>query len=187
MPLVRFLAYYQILEYYFPIYSRSKAITTLREKLKEIFGRVKDSDVADVVDAMRVNRRAMLGGEKDQLAHTIEHCVDPVELRSFLEDTEERTRFYGSDEALKISTINIPIGGSSYDPRSEVALRVYEIRNRIVHTKSQHDDLDPLLPFDPEVALLKHDIRLMHFLARSVLTASARPLQDLTDESVSSN
>jgi hypothetical protein len=70
------------------------------------------------------------------------------------------------------------VGVGSSDQRNEVAQRVYEIRNRIVHTKSEHDDLDPLLPLDPEVDLLRHDIDLVRFLARKVLGASAKPLKD---------
>jgi hypothetical protein len=174
MPLIQFLVYYQVLEYYFPVYSRTKTVVALREKLREIYGVARDADVAGILQALRANRRAVYGGEKDQLRHTIEQCVSAEELRDFLD--EEKTRFYSDPSSHSISTVRVTVGSS--DQRNDVARRVYEIRNRIVHTKSEHDDLDPLLPLDPEVGLLRHDIDLVRFLARKVLSASAQPLKD---------
>ena len=125
--------------------------------------------------ALQANRRAVFGGEKDQLRNAVEQCISSQELRDFLGD-DERMRYYNDLDSQKISTVRLTAG--SADHRNDVALRVYEIRNRIVHTKSEHENLDPLLPLDPEVDLLRHDIEVVRFLARKVLTASARPLND---------
>jgi hypothetical protein len=176
-PLVQFLSYYQVLEYYFPAYSRTRTIVALREKLSEIYGVVRDADVAGILQALRANRRAIFGGERDQLRHTIEQCVSTEELQDFLAEGE-RARFYSDPNSQTISTVRLPAGPASTDSRNDAAQRVYEIRNRIVHTNSEHDGLDPLLPLDPEVQLLRHDIELVRFLSRKVLTASARPLED---------
>lgn len=177
MPLVQFLIYYQVLEYYFPAYSRTRTIVALREKLGEIYGVARDADVVGILQALRANRRAIFGGEKDQLRHTIEQCVSAEELHDFLAE-EERARFYKDLDSNTISSVRLPADPASTDRRNDTAQRVYEIRNRIVHTKSEHDDLDPLLPLDPEVGLLRHDIDLVRFLARKVLSASAKPLKD---------
>jgi len=177
MPLIQFLAYYQILEYFFPAYSRTKAIAALREKLREIYGVARETDVTGIFQALRANRRAIFGQERDQLRHAIEECVTSEELQDFLGD-EERRRFYRDRRSLDISTVKLAVDSTSADHRGDAARRVYEIRNRIVHTKSEHDDLDPLLPFDPEVDLLKHDIELVCYLARRVLAASAKPLEE---------
>jgi hypothetical protein len=42
MPLLAFLAFYQVLEYHFPAYSPSKQVDALRDKLREIAGDVKE-------------------------------------------------------------------------------------------------------------------------------------------------
>lgn len=175
MPLVQFLGYYQVLEYYFSTYSRSKTIKALREKLRAIYGVARETDVAGILQALRANRRAIFGGERDQLRHTIEQCVSEEELQGFLND-EERTRFYNDTKSQDISTVRLAVDSAPADRRNDASRRIYEIRNRIVHTKSEHDDLDPLLPLDPEVELLRHDIELVQFLARKVLIASAKPL-----------
>jgi hypothetical protein len=58
--------------------------------------------------------------------------------------------------------------GPSFDFPKDVATRIYEIRCRIVHTKSGYDE-EPLLPFDPEIRYLRFDVDLIQFLARKVL------------------
>ncbi len=52
-PLVQFLSYYQVLEYYFPAYSRTRTIVALREKLSEIYGVARDADVAGLTPRWR--------------------------------------------------------------------------------------------------------------------------------------
>jgi len=105
--------------------------------------------------------------------------LDPERLREFLADGRDRQRFYESDDSLAVSSVRLPVADGTANLRGAAANRIYEIRTRIVHAKSQHDDPlpEPLLPYDPEAALLKHDTRLARFLARSVLEASARLLR----------
>lgn len=180
MPLLAFLAYYQVLEFYFPQYSRRGAIQTLRESLRGLsLDALRDSDLVKVLDAVRVGRRGSFGNEVEQLKATVKQCVNQETLRSFFDGHAQRREFYGSDECTHLSPTRVPISGSSSDWRGDVARRVYEIRNRVVHAKSQHDDLEPLLPFDPEVDLLWHDVELVAFLAREVLFSAARPLRNV--------
>jgi hypothetical protein len=177
MPLLAFLAFYQVLEYYFPAYSPSKKVEALREKLREIAGDVKESDVDGVLSAIGTSKRRLVPEEKQQLMSTIARCVDTAELNGFLAGDQERAEFYGSNESLALSKQTIPVGSRRGDHRNKVAQRIYGIRNRIVHTKSEHDELEsPLFPFDPEVAVLEHDVALIRFLAQKTLIASARPI-----------
>ena len=180
LPLLAFLAYYQVLEFYFPQYSRKGALQTLRESLRGLsLDSLRDADLAKVLEVVRTGRKGSFGNEIEQLKATVKQCIDQEMLRSFFEESDERKQFYGSDDCTRLSPTRIPIGGSSEDWRGDVARRVYEIRNRVVHAKSQHDDLEPLLPFDPEAQLLWHDVELVAFLAREVLYASARPLRNV--------
>jgi hypothetical protein len=172
MPLLAFLAFYQVLEYYFPAYSPSKCV----EKLREIAGDVQESDVDGVLKSIGFSKLRLFPEEKKQLMSTIGRCVDPTELNRFLADDEVRVEFYGSDESLDLSEHTIPVGSMRGDHRNKVAERIYQIRNRIVHTKSKHDMLDPLLPFDREAKSLEHDVALVRFLAQRVLVSSGWPV-----------
>jgi hypothetical protein len=178
MPLLAFLAFYQVLEYHFPAYSPSKQVDALRDKLREIAGDVKESDVDGVLDAIGIKKRRLLPEEKSQLSSTIKGCVRPEELERFLTGDEERAEYYRSGEWRRLSRHEVLLGGrdgKGKDARQKVAERVYEIRNRVVHTKAHSEEPDPLLPFDPEVSLLNHDLALVRFLAGKALAASAWP------------
>jgi hypothetical protein len=137
--------------------------------LHGIYGQATEAHAAAVLRSLGGNNRT-LGGERDQLRNLVWECVSEDALKGFLYE-ETRRAFYGSQHSLEIS--NIGLTGTSEDLRSDAARRVYQIRNRIVHTKSEHDDLDPILPTDPEVKLLRQDVALVRFLARKVLVVSS--------------
>ncbi len=183
MPLMRFLANYQVLEFYFPVYSEIEAQRTLRNVLKDpTFDPTRDADVSRLLSAIKVGAKGRTyGNESEQLEATIRHCVTADDLRSFLiSEDEARYRFYTTDDAKKVVGETLPVRKKSDDHRGAVAKRIYAIRNRIVHTKGSFEEREPLLPFDPETRHLRHDIELVEFLARKVLVASSR--QKLPDE-----
>jgi hypothetical protein len=168
MPLLQFLAYYQIIEFYFPKYSHSRALTTIRNVLKDPrFDALRDTDVMRIFEAIRVNSKGRFRPESQQLGAAIEHCVQPEELQDFLFD-EDRYDFYDSEHQTKVANKKIHLRGPLFDFPKDVATRIYEIRCQIVHTKSGYDE-EPLLPFDPEIRYLRFDVDLIQFLARKVL------------------
>lgn len=180
MPLFQFLAYYQVLEFYFPVFSKTETHNTLRNLLKD--PRFDPSRSTDIERLLRASQSGSggrgFGNEVSQLEATIYHCVTADDLRNFLiAEDEDRYRFFTSDNAKKLTKARVSVREESADHRGSVAKRVYEIRNRIVHTKSGQEDQGPLFPFDPEIKYLKYDIELMEFLARKVLIASGGPLQ----------
>lgn len=180
MPLFQFLAYYQVLEFYFPVYSKMEAHNTLRNLLKDpTFDPSRSTDIERLLRVSQTGTGGRgFGNEASQLEATIHHCVTADDLRSFLiSEDENRYKFFTSDNAKKLTRARVPVREESTDHRGSVAKRVYEIRNRIVHTKSGQEDQGPLFPFDSETKYLKYDIELVEFLARKVLIASGRPLQ----------
>ena len=57
MPLLQFLAFYQVLEFYFPIYSRAEAQRRLKTILKDpSFRGDRDTDIARLLSAIHINR-----------------------------------------------------------------------------------------------------------------------------------
>lgn len=180
MPLFQFLAYYQVLEFYFPVYSEMEAQRTLRNVVKDpTFDPMRDADVARLLEAIKVGSKGRtFGNEADQLEATIRYCVSADDLRDFLvSEDEDRYKFFTSDNSKKIVRERVSVREKSDDHRGAVAKRIYAIRNRIVHTKGGYEDQEPLLPFDPETKYLWHDIDLVEFLVRKVLIASSRSLQ----------
>lgn len=179
MPLLQFLAYYQVVESYFPAYSQAEALKQVQRILKNP-GFRSDSDihVAQILTCLQTHGGRGFGREKEQLLCTLQACVDKDTLRVFLSGSPERGDcFSGKIKGLKAHTI--PINDPQADLRNAVADRIYQIRCRIVHTKGDSGDVEnePILPFSTEAALLDHDIALIQYVARQVLISASRALQ----------
>lgn len=178
MPLLQFLAFYQVMEFYFPLYSFTEAQQRIKNLLKNpLFDTTKDTDIAQIINIIKVSARGKsIGDEKSQIKATIQHIVDKDALLKFYEESEERKDFFDQQKKSKgISKQKINFSAVDNDVRVETAIRIYEIRNRIVHSK-EGDEAELLLPYSSEIKNLKHDLELVEFLARRAIIAGARPL-----------
>lgn len=177
MPLLQFLAFYQVIEFYFPIYSQSEAQRKLKSILKDpTFRGDRDTDIARLLAAIHVSRSGAFGDERSQLRATLMECSDSDNLRQFMEADAERKDFF-LNKAKSSSYHKIPLANPSVDLRNDVADRIYDIRCKIVHTKtdSRDGDVELLLPFSPEAEQLSFDIELVQHLAQLVLVAGSTP------------
>lgn len=178
MPLLQFLAFYQTLEFYLPTYSQAEAQRKLKAVLKDpTFRPDRDADVGRLLSTINVSRSGAYGDERSQLRATLIECVDREALRVFLVSDEGRKEFYSSK--AKSQYHKIPLGNPDIDLRTDVADRIYDIRCKIVHTKSDSRDgaIELLLPFTKEAEQLSFDIELVQYLAQSVLIAASTPFQ----------
>lgn len=177
MPLLQFLAYYQVIEYYFPSYSQQEAKSKIRTLLKNPAFRLdKDADIGKILNAVSGQGKGH-GSERAQLRATINACIDNEELRQFFSENEERETFF-TKKQKGLTDLKIPIADSQQDLRNHVADIIYEIRCKIVHTKGDSIETpnELLLPFSKEAELLLHDIDLIKFIAKNTLIAASVPL-----------
>jgi hypothetical protein len=175
MPLLQFLAYYQTIEFYFPVYSKIDFQRRVKNILKDPgFNSNRDADVGRLISAMRASGNIGFGDEKSQLKATIKECVDQDEIRAFLTLSDEKKNFFVS-KTKGLTDQKISINNPQLDLRDEVAERVYDIRCKIVHTKNSFMDSESelLLPFSKEAELLYFDIELVQYIAqRALITGS---------------
>jgi len=179
MPLLQFLAYYQVIEYYFPTYSQADARRRIRSVLKDpAFRGDKDADLGRLLSAVHVSRSGAFGDERSQLRSTLLECIDADALRQFITADDARAGFLSS-KAKGLCDQKIPVGSSTADLRGDVAERIYEIRCKIVHTKTdaKNSEFELLLPFSREAEQLTHDIDLVQFVAQQVLIAASSPFR----------
>lgn len=178
MPLFQFLAYYQSVEFYFPIYSSFEVKQKIQSLIKDPrFNPNKDKDISKIISFIQEtgNGKSYLN-EKEQLKSTIAACIDNGELKDFFESDENRHTFYAEHKGKYISQKKISLKHESSDLITEVSERIYEIRCRIVHTKASHNEFEILLPYSNEVKKLNFDIELLEYIARKVLISSSRPI-----------
>jgi hypothetical protein len=174
MPLLQFLAFYQVLEFFMPTYSNRDAMVKVQKVLKDPrFSPDKDAQVARVLAAIRGSARES-GGERSMLEAVIRHCLTADELRAFLTaETDRKTYFV--EEYKPVALQKLSIESDKADLLNEVAHRLYQIRCRIVHTKDSGGDkeLPAMLPYSREARDLVYDIGLIQYVATEVLVASS--------------
>jgi hypothetical protein len=179
MPLLRFLAFYQVLEFYFPVFADQEARRRVQSVVKNPAFRPHDeSHISKIMKAMNVAGRRGFGDERSQLRATIRGSINPDELREYLGQIEERKRYF-HDAKRKNSPAAKPLRleMDDGDLLEATAERIYEIRCRIVHTKDSDGERGQLLPFSSEADRMAHDIELLEMLARGALVAGSRSLQ----------
>lgn len=179
MPIFQFLAYYQSLEFYFPIYSSFEAKQKIQSLIKDPrFNPNKDSDISKIISTVKVSSYGKsFGSEREQLKSTLTACTNNNELQEFFKLDDKRFDFYAENKGKSIAKQKISVKNETSDFLSEVSERIYEIRCRIVHSKASEGNFDVLLPYSSEVKQLNFDIELIEFLSRRILITSSRALK----------
>lgn len=177
MPLLQFLAFYQVAEFYYPTYSDADARRRVRNVLKDPkFRESRETDIGRLLLIIQ-SKGNKFGSERAQLKATVNECVDAPGLLEFVHADPKRSEYF-TEYPRKGRHARINMQSGNDDLLDEVAARLYDIRCEIVHTKDTSDDLGTerarLLPFSAEADQLEHDIALMQFVAQRVLIASSR-------------
>ncbi len=178
IPLLQFLAYYQVIEFYYPMFAEKATHDITKRLLKNpTFDRSSDTHINQLISSIKPYlNKGGYGEEKAALLATVRECVTEQELRTFFQDDKERFEFYKS-KAQTISSEKISIDRENAEIVTETAKRIYDIRCKIVHTKaSESANSEVLLPFSKEAQQLGFDIELVQFVARKVLIVSSNPL-----------
>lgn len=179
MPLLQFLALYQILEFYFPIFSQKDAHHQIKNIIKDPrFNPNKDSDITKILGAINNNKSGIgFGSELEQLKSTIQNCITTEELRDLIDGDEEMVEFFKDKKSKSLSAKGLSLTNKNADLIAECAERIYEIRCRVVHTKASDKNYDLLLPSSPELKHLVFDISILETIAKKVLVSTSRLLK----------
>ena len=178
LPLLEFLAYYQVLEYFFSIFTGQELIKQLRFSLKDPrFNLNDDVAVGRVLASISLNSRGATN-ERDQLRATVRACIDVAAIEDFVTSNSRiKDHFCSKSQVVK----NVPrliFAPGQPDYREQVADRLYAIRCRVVHTKQEGGDsgVDLLLPSSREAQALGADVELAKLLAQQALIVAATPV-----------
>ncbi|MEU9852798.1 hypothetical protein [Streptomyces sp. NPDC047974] len=178
IPLLEYLAYYQVLEYFFPSYSHRDTLTKLRNELLD--PRFRPDDDTNLVRIVNIASGAGkgYGSESEQLRSTIGGCVTQEQVHSFITANDALVEHFSGKQKIKSVPV-LNLDDAHNDFITAVANRVYGIRCRIVHAKEEggRTGVDLLLPFSKEAEALGPDIELVKFLAQKVLIAGASRLR----------
>lgn len=174
-PLIRYWSLYQVLEYFFPKHTQAEALRQLSRHLRSpAFDPFRDEDVLKAVQ-LATSAGKGFGSEEEQLLTTLRAITSPEEVV----DLATMSRLKGQLEDRKCELTNKALKFSAGDElMPQLAQRIYDIRCRIVHSKSasQRDSGPGLLPGTHHDDLVRNELPLMEFLAQQALVSAAEPL-----------
>jgi hypothetical protein len=155
LPLLQFLAYYQAVEFFFPVYSRQDMVHRLRNALKNPRFDVNDDLALNRMLSIIIPGRHSALGEREQLRLTLRGCLEPQTIREFVESTDQSVRYFTHKQQVIRGASRILLHEGQSDLRDQAADRIYAIRCRVVHTKQDGGDeaVGLLLPSSPEARL----------------------------------
>lgn len=175
MPLLQFLAYYQVLEFYFQIYSGKEIQVELTNILKDPqFNPDHHLDIGKVISTVQGKLGRGYGDERAQLRATIKGCVQNKEVRELMESDNIKKHF--NVDYKKLSPVKVSVENKELDLREQLAERLYDIRCKIVHTKADERVGERILPFTKEETLLMAEVNIIEFIARKALIAGSKKL-----------
>lgn len=171
-PVIRYWALYQVLEYFFPKYSSEQALRRLARHLRSpSFDPHREEDVLAAIGLVGASANA---GERDLLISTLRAITSPEELRAAISELNIAAVLKSEGRGLSQEMVN----PESDDVLRLMALRIYDVRCKIVHSKSSGDDLGPgLLAGTAHDDLIQPELPLLEYLAQQALVSSGEPLR----------
>lgn len=177
LPLVQYLAMYQVLEYYFPMFAEQLRCRRLSQILRDPrFDAFSETDITRAVHSVLGSGNARGPSERQQLQAVLESCVAAPDLLSLIVDDDRLCSAVGRKDGLSRFRINPKNEQTSLI--TQVAARVYDIRCRIVHAKLSDEDTAspaPLMPYSSEAGEMAEDLHLIRYLAQRAIIANIRP------------
>jgi hypothetical protein len=177
MPLLQFLAYYQVLEYHFPRYSQRDLLDRLRNELRD--PRFRPDDDLHLARILRVSQQSGrgYGDERSQLKATVRYSASGDSIAELIQGDPALMEHFSQRKPV-ISDLPILDLKNKSGIVDSVCDRVYFIRCLVVHSKEDGGGGagSLLLPFTSEADSVRTENELMRFLAQKVLIAGAEPL-----------
>lgn len=172
IPLLQYLAFYQSIEFYFPVYSEIEAKKTIKNILKNpTFNPNNDLDLTKVLSSVKSNIGKGYDNERNQLKATLKECINIDDFKMFLNNNELMANFLTSNSCKKLSKYKLNLKSTDDELLNIITERIYEIRCKIVHTKAYENEgnTEVLLPFSKEVDDLVYDIEVIKYLSQQVI------------------
>lgn len=165
-----FLSYYQALECFIPTAIRQSAFKKIRRELRAPGFDVNNVSDASLLRIVKAAEGSIASAEPNQLRIVVNEYVRTGCLEEFFE-RDWGDYFTNKGPIKSVPSVNKKNTGQSLS--DQVADRVYQIRNRIVHAKDdpKFGDARVLLPRSSEANALTPDVLLVRLLATEAISA----------------
>lgn len=180
MPLLQYLAYYQVVEYYFTSFSKKEAIKNAIKVLKRPDFRLdRESDITKLVTSISRDGRSGIG-EREQMKLAVAEIISTEEVDRFFQQNQDIAEVI-SKKQKGITDKTVNTSRKDFDHRADIAILLYDIRCRIVHTKNGFEgpQVEMILPYSNAEEDLWAYTELMQFVAQNALVHSSSALTSM--------
>jgi len=175
-PIFAFFAFYQVLEYYFPIYSQLEAKNKIKNLFKDPrFSIESDTDMLRLLNVITAKNIDGIGDEKEQLNNVLKNIVTGDEIIEYINSRGFLVDYYNNKASNKLSGEKLPLNDiTGIVPK--LSARIYDIRCRIVHNKASETH-KKILPVTKEEDYLRNEISVLKFLAEKAIITNSKSFQ----------
>lgn len=171
IPILQFLAFYQVLEYFFVTISDEQLYNKLSRHLKDPKFNITPRYLDRLIQEVNEHRR--ITDETEMLKNVLNKFVDEAELIKFIQAYQDylgeklytkKRDVFGEEVEVKLETGHV-IGN--------VSKTIKAVRNALVHSSDHYGRSARHIPFTKSTEIVKREIPLVKFLAERIIIASA--------------
>ena len=170
-PVIQFLSFYHVLEYYFLPVSDEVLYAKLTQRINDPkFAPTRQNLDRIIQDTLTHKRES---DETEMLKRVLQKYVDEEEIISFLKSYEEYLgeKFYSRRKNIFGESIEVKLEPGHVI--SNIAKRIKVTRNALVHSADRYERKQRYIPRSASEKMLKKEIPLLKFLAEKVVIGSA--------------
>lgn len=173
---LQFLAFYQVLEYFFIKVSNEKLYDQLSRRLNDPKFKTTPDHLDHLIQDVIEHRR--ITDETEMLKNVINKFIDEKELIKFIQMYEDHLgeELYTKRRDLFGEKVHVPL--RSGHVVGNIAKTIKVVRNALVHSSDRHERFPRHVPFSESTKIVEYEIPLVKFLAEKVIIASAKPRED---------
>lgn len=175
-PIFMYFALYQVLEYYFPIFSAREAKLRIQNLVKDPkFDIESDEYIARLIDMAAYDSINKIGDEREQLDNVLRNIILGEEVIKFIEEREYLKDYYTSKNQKKISDVKLRLS-DNIGIINDLSARIYDIRCRIVHNKASEIN-KKILPVTKDAQYLAFETELLRFIVQKAIIANSKSMR----------
>lgn len=170
-PVIQFLSFYQVVEYFFVRISDEQLYSKLSQKINDPKFTTAPTNLDRIIQDTITHKRET--DETEMLKFVLNRFVDENELIEFLRAYESHL---GDNSYSKKKTIfgeSIEVKFETNHVIGNLAKRIKVIRNALVHSSDRYERQQRYIPSTSSEKVIRNEIPLMKYLAEKVIIGSS--------------
>lgn len=176
-PVLKYLSYYQILEYFFDIVAKANEIKEVRDNITHPdFLNKNDESIVDLIDLIKTTKRE----DKKSLLLVLEEYLKETKLKKDL--INYNSSYYDYLKTCGVKFANAKNlreeGKNNVISKQSISERIIKVRNALTHSKQGKNEV--YIPFTKHEEELRKELPLIRFVAEQIIINSSEEINSST-------